>query len=113
MRHSPQRLLRALVVPLLLQVTVVGAWAPHALAARPDAAAHVEAAGTPDCPVAHDHGHCLTCQATTLRVLGADAARLHLPTVLTHLRWHRAAALGIPMPAPSATQPRAPPIPVA
>lgn len=109
MRHTPQRLLRALVVLLLLQVTLVGAWTLHALASTPDAAAHVEPAGTSDCPVSHGDGHCLTCQATTLRILGADAARLPLPTVLTDVRWHGAAVHAIPAPSASATHPRAPP----
>jgi hypothetical protein len=76
MRSSPRRSLRAIIVLLLLHVTFVGAAAPHAAARPADAAAHVEAAGTADCPVSHDDTHCLICQAMSLRILAADAVRL-------------------------------------
>jgi len=108
MRPPPTRSLRAILVLLLLQVPVVGAWAPHAAARRADAA-HVEAASTANCPASHDEDRCLACQAISLRGVLADAAPFGIPGAVADgggqpdaAGYHR----GTPT---SPSQPRAPP----
>ncbi|MDH4350644.1 MAG: hypothetical protein OEY20_10090 [Gemmatimonadota bacterium] len=65
---------------LLLQLTALGVWLPHVRGdARVSAGAHVEAAGTSDCPAVHDESRCALCQSMTVRFAVPLAGTPRLP----------------------------------
>jgi hypothetical protein len=66
---------------LLLHLAVAGAWTSHAVTSPPGAPTpHVEATGTADGMVAHDHRTCAVCQASATAVVVAAPAPSPLPT---------------------------------
>jgi hypothetical protein len=65
---------------LLLHLAAAGAWTSHAVASLTGTPTpHVEAAGTADGAVAHDHRTCAVCQASATAVVVAVPATPHLP----------------------------------
>ena len=65
---------------LLLHLAAAGAWTSHAVASLTGTSTpHVEAAGTADGMVAHDHRTCAVCQASATAVVVAAPATPHLP----------------------------------